>query len=101
MQNKWYRIAGYTVLIISILLWVLIAVIPFLGFSTKEMAGIITGLIIAGEITFYLGILLLGKTIYAKIKSKMMFWKKKTEDGSPKSEVGSWKTEDGSEKRRT
>lgn len=78
-MKKWYVITGYIVLIISLILWALIAIIPFLGYSKKEIAGIITVLIIAGEITFYLGIFLLGKTIYNKIKSKLMFWKKKAE----------------------
>ena len=41
------------------------------------MAGIITALVIVGEITFYAGIALLGKEYYAKYKSKLMFWKKK------------------------
>jgi apolipoprotein N-acyltransferase len=79
-MKKWYVTVGFIVLFLSIILWILIAIIPFLGYSKKEIAGIITVLIIAGEITFYLGIALLGKTIWEKIKGKIMFWKKKTED---------------------
>jgi hypothetical protein len=88
-MGKWYKISGYVILGISCVLWGLIAIIPFLGYSKKEIAGIIAVLIIAGEITFYLSIFILGKTILAKIKSLFMFWKKKnkTEDGSPKTEV--------------
>jgi hypothetical protein len=77
-MKKWFKLSG--------LLWGLILVVPWLGFSKKEIAGIMAILIIAGEITFYLGILILGKSIYVKIKNNLMFWKKKTEDGSRKTE---------------
>jgi hypothetical protein len=76
-MGKWYKIIGYVMLLISCALWGLIAVIPFLGYSKKEIAGIIAVLIIAGEITFYLSIIILGKSILAKLKSLFMFWKKK------------------------
>jgi hypothetical protein len=36
-------------------------------------------LIIVGEITFYAGILILGKSILVKIKKILMFWKKQKE----------------------
>jgi hypothetical protein len=67
---------GYAVLILSCLIWGVIFIIPFLDLGGGKKAGIITGLIIAGEITFYLGIALLGKTIYEKLKSRLKFWKK-------------------------
>ena len=74
-MKRFVKIAGYVILAISLLCWLAIAVIPFLGFSKGQVAGTITGLIIAGEITFYLGIALLGKTIYLALKKKIMFWK--------------------------
>jgi hypothetical protein len=80
-MGKWYKISGYVILLISCVLWGLIAIIPFLGYSKKEIAAIITILIIAGEVTFYLSIIILGKTILNKIKSFLLFWKKKKEDG--------------------
>jgi hypothetical protein len=71
---------GYAVLILSCLIWGVIFIIPFLDLGGGKKAGIITGLIIAGEITFYLGIALLGKTIYEKLKSRLKFWKKPVEE---------------------
>ena len=65
---------GFVILGISIILWLAIAVIPFLGLKGAQTAGLMVGLVIAGEITFYLGIALLGKEIWMKIKS---FFKKK------------------------
>jgi hypothetical protein len=76
-MKKWLKTIGYITLLTSLLLWLAIAIVPFLGYSKGEVAGIITGLIIAGEITFYLGIALLGKTIYTALKQKFMFWKSK------------------------
>ena len=71
------KLAGYVIFGISCLLWGLILVVPFMGFSGGKIAGITTGLIIAGEITFYLSIFLIGKEFLVKIKNK--FRRKKTE----------------------
>ena len=73
---------GYILFVLCCLAWLMIAVIPFLGFSKGETAGIITGLIIFGEVTFYVSILMLGKTFYNKIKEKFRFRKKKGEKGN-------------------
>jgi len=58
----------------------LILVVPWLGFSKVQIAGITTGLIIAGEILFYLSLFILGRSFYDKIKSKLKFWKKQPSD---------------------
>jgi uncharacterized protein YebE (UPF0316 family) len=63
------KIIGYIILGISIVIWLLIPVVPFLGFSIGKAAGITTGLIIAGEITFYLSIFMIGKEFLVKIKN--------------------------------
>jgi hypothetical protein len=55
------KLIGYIILGISILIWLLIPVFPFLSFSVGKIAGITTGLIVAGEITLYLNIFLIGK----------------------------------------
>jgi len=72
------KLIGYIILGISIVLWLAIPVVPFLGFSVGKAAGITTGLIIAGEITFYLSIFLIGKEFLVKIKNK--FKRKKTSE---------------------
>jgi len=89
MQKKnWIRTAGYIMLLTSMMLWLAIAIVPFLGYSKGEVAGIITGLIIAGEITFYLSIAMLGKTIYQALKKRFMFWKPKiAEQEAPKNDT--------------
>jgi hypothetical protein len=74
------KIWGYIIFGISMLCWGLIAVVPFLDFTTARLAGITTGLIIAGEITFYLSIFLIGKEFLVKLKNKFKFRKAKPEE---------------------
>ncbi len=85
-MKRWQRITGYSILILSGVLWGLILVIPFLHLSGKKTAGFLAVLIIAGEITFYLSILLLGKSIIIKIKKYLTFWKKNKEIEEKKGE---------------
>ena len=77
------KLAGYIILGISILTWLMIPVVPFLGFSVAKIAGITTGLIIVGEITFYLSIFLIGKEFLIKIKNKFRRKKDVSSDIEP------------------
>jgi hypothetical protein len=74
------RSVGYILLTVSAISFLLILVIPWLGYSKGQIAGIITGLIIVGEVTFYLSIFILGKTFYRKIRSIFMLRKPKKID---------------------
>jgi len=71
---------GYILLIISCLSFLMILIVPWLGFSKIQIAGITTGLIITGEILFYLSLFILGRSLYDKIKSKLKFWKSKSKN---------------------
>ncbi len=77
------KLIGYIIFGISMVIWALILVVPFLGFSAGKIAGITTGLIIAGEITFYLSIFLIGKEFLIKIKNKFKFRKTKPAEDIP------------------
>jgi hypothetical protein len=72
------RTTGYILLLISCLSFISILIVPWIGFSKMQIAGITTGLIIAGEILFYLSLFILGRSFWDKIKSKLKFWKAKT-----------------------
>ena len=74
---------GYSLFVVCCLAWLMILVIPWMGFSKGETAGIITGLIIFGEVTFYVSIVMLGKTFYNKIKEKFRFRRKTKEKDDP------------------
>jgi hypothetical protein len=71
---------GYILLLISCLSFLMILIVPWFGFSKIQIAGITTGLIIVGEILFYLSLIILGRSFYDKIKSKLKFWKVKAND---------------------
>lgn len=71
---------AYTLFVISTIAWIMVFVIPFLDFSLAQTAGIITVLIIVGEITFYVAILLLGKPLWHKIKQKFTDYLKQKND---------------------
>jgi hypothetical protein len=71
------KTTGYILLIISCISFLMILVVPFLGLSKMQLAGITTGLIIAGEVSFYSGLFIVGKSFWDKIKNKLIFWKTK------------------------
>ncbi len=71
------KLIGYIIFGISMVFWALILIVPFLGFPAAKLAGITTGLIIGGEITFYLSIFLIGKEFLVKLKNKFKFRKSK------------------------
>ena len=74
------KIIGYILLLLSCLMWGLIFITPWLDFSKSQIAVITTVLIIAGEILFYVSIIIIGKSFFDKIKNKLKFWKTKTND---------------------
>ena len=71
------KITGYILFGICCVSFLSIPVLPWLGFSGGKIAKITVIMIIAGEITFYLSIFILGKSIIEKIKNIFKFWKKK------------------------
>jgi len=78
MEFQMVKTLGYILLAISCVSFLLIPVVPFLGFPVIKIAGITTGLIITGEVLFYLSLLILGKSFYDRIKSFLKFRKAKT-----------------------
>jgi hypothetical protein len=76
-RSELIKITGYIILIISCLLFILIPVVPWFDISAGKKAGIAAGLLIAGEILFYTSLIILGRTIFEKIKSRLKFWKSK------------------------
>lgn len=73
------KLFGYIIFGISMVCWALLAVVPFMGFPAVKIAAYSTALIIAGEITFYLSIFLIGKEFLVKLKQKFRFRKKAEE----------------------
>ena len=74
------KITGYVLLVLSCLLFIMIPVVPWTDLSKSQIAGITTGLFIAGEATFYLSLFILGRAFFDKIKGRLKFWKAKPVD---------------------
>ena len=62
-------VCGYSLLALSFLAWGAILALPLFQISVGLAAALTTGLIIGGEVSFYLGIALLGKDVWDKIKA--------------------------------
>lgn len=71
------KIIGYSLLALSAISFLMILVIPWFGYTKGQIAGLITGLIIVGEVAFYLSIFILGKSFWEKIKAMFRFRKTK------------------------
>ncbi len=74
---------GYIIFLVSCLSFLTILVLPWIGLSKTQIAGFTTGLIITGEVLFYLSLFILGRSFYDKVKSKLKFWKVKTNNTEP------------------
>ncbi|MBM7074022.1 transporter suffix domain-containing protein [Shewanella sp. 202IG2-18] len=59
---------GYGLLIVSTIIWCGIFVVPFLDIDTAKSAGLATACFFVGEAAFYIGILLIGKEAWLKLK---------------------------------
>jgi len=84
LYNLMRKILGYTMLVISCLAWAVIVFLPFLNSSPTTIATFAAGLIITGEVTFFLGVALLGKEVWEKIKGVFKIRKKHDTKDSPK-----------------
>ncbi len=62
---------GLMLITLSFLLYGGIVIVPFISLSTELKAGSITALVIMGELTFWVGLVLAGKTVYESMKSKL------------------------------
>lgn len=72
MQNKFTEKknlafkAGLVLIALAVLCWVFMLIIPFLAFSTKIKAALITFALIIGEVFFWIGAVLAGKDTVKK-----------------------------------
>lgn len=84
--KKWLRILGIILIIFSFILYAIILYIPFTPFSPATKGIICTILIITREISFWLGVVILGKefvTRYLRYINVMPWLKKITKNFRP------------------
>ncbi len=83
MNKNWKFKSGVILLFVCVIAFLSIPVVPFLEISSGDKITFSTVLLVIGEITFWVGGLLLGKELFTKYKSYMNpknWFKKKTEN---------------------
>ncbi len=72
--QKFKRMLGLFLFWLSWLLWVLVLVAPFvLDADVETIAMLATAMLVAAEISFVAGLLLLGRPFYQAIKQRLKF----------------------------
>jgi hypothetical protein len=61
---------GVTLLAVSYAPWAVFAALPFFELSRSEAALVATGVFVAGQIAFVGGLVLLGNTVWERIKTR-------------------------------
>ncbi len=63
------KIIGYPLFILSFAAWAVIVILPFFELTKVQIASFTTILLIAGEVFFWLSLVLLGKEFWTNIKA--------------------------------
>ncbi len=71
MQKTWKFKLGIVLLIVCVIAFLSIPAVPFLDFENSTKITLSTVLFVIGEITFWVGGILLGKELFTKYKSYM------------------------------
>lgn len=69
MQKNWKFKTGIFLIILSTALFLSLLAVPFLGLAGKSKITLTTITVILGEVTFWIGGLLLGKELFNKYKA--------------------------------
>jgi len=93
MQKNWKFKTGLSLIILSTLLFISLLAVPFINVDGKTKITISTITIVLGEVTFWVGGILLGKELFNKYKAflnpKIWFKKKNTPINSIENEKNS------------
>jgi hypothetical protein len=63
---------GIILISVSVFIFLLIFALPFLSIGPKVIIALTSVFIVAGELLFWGGVLLIGKEVYLKFKAKLM-----------------------------
>jgi hypothetical protein len=69
--RKWKFRFGLVVIMISILIFFILFALPFLSMDVKTKLALTPVLLVAGEVMFWGGIVLIGKDVYLRFKEKL------------------------------
>jgi hypothetical protein len=70
---------GFGVMVLSLVLWIALPVVPFLPLAPKQKAFWALVVFVAAEVTFYLGLALVGKEAYRRFRDRFRR-KRKSDD---------------------
>jgi hypothetical protein len=92
MHRNWKFITGIALISLSTLLFLSLLGVPFLSVDAKAKITISTILIVLGEVTFWVGGILLGKQLFNKYKAYLnpstWFTKKKVDSNTIEEKEG-------------
>ena len=71
------KMLGFILFGICTVSFLLIILVPFLKLKTGTRAVILGSLFVAGEVTFYAGVAILGKAYWTQVKNRLKRWFRK------------------------
>jgi len=72
--NQSYRSAGIALIVVSCVLYVLLLAVPFLPIRSDAQVLLATGLLLSSEGTFWIGCLIAGKDVIARLRAQLWPW---------------------------
>jgi hypothetical protein len=76
----WRRRAGWTLIIVSTLLWLVPFIAPFLPVSTTIKAAVGGAAVVLAEVFFWLGAVIVGKDAVEKYRKSLFKWRKREKE---------------------
>lgn len=70
-KKKWKFKFGIILISVSVVFFLIIFALPFISMDTKVKIVLTTTLIVVGEVSFWVGTILIGKDVYLKFKEKL------------------------------
>jgi len=70
-KKKWKLKIGITLISISVAFFLIIFALPFVSMDLKVKIALTSVLVVVGEVSFWVGTILIGKDVYLKFKEKL------------------------------
>ena len=70
-KKKWVFKFGIILISVSVLFFLFLFALPFITLDLKLKIVLSTALLVVGEVSFWLGTILIGKDVYLKFKEKL------------------------------
>ena len=70
-KKKWKLKIGITLISVSVAFFLIIFALPFVSMDLKVKIALTSILVVVGEVSFWVGTILIGKDVYLKFKEKL------------------------------